>query len=55
MFKSDFMLCNYSFVQCAGLNADNYQGAFSEAVRVTVESPETEEGIVLYACALTRL
>ena len=33
-----------SHVQCAGVNGDNYQGAFSEPVVITVEPPETQEG-----------
>ena len=35
-----------SHVQCAGVNGDNYQGAFSEPVSITVEPPEPQEGIV---------
>ena len=34
----------YDIVQCAGMNADNYQGVFSEPVFITVDPPETEEG-----------
>ena len=34
-----------SLVQCAGVNGDNYLGAFSEPVAITVEPPETREGI----------
>ena len=33
-----------SHVQCAGMNGDNYLGAFSEPVAITVEPPETQEG-----------
>ncbi len=40
--------CALSHVQCAGVNGDNYQGAFSEPVAVTVEPPETQEGKIQY-------
>ena len=33
-----------SLLQCAGVNGDNYQGAFSEPVIFIVEPPETQEG-----------
>ena len=36
-----------SHVQCAGVNGDNYQGAFSEPVLITVEPPESQEGIIV--------
>ena len=35
----------YDIVQCAGMNADNYQGVFSEPVFITVELPETQKGM----------
>ena len=35
-------------VQCAGVNADNYQGVFSEPVNVTVPEKQKLQGIMQY-------